>query len=254
LERDLELAEISICAYQRNACSVESWEQLSSEDLGLSPSHFESDNFRATAYRNIQTGEVVVGFRGTQSLGDIGADMAQFDGHHSNTYQSAVDLATALQRQGIDVTYTGHSLGGGLATAAALQGGDQAVGFNSAALTVESADRYGLDISMADRLVTHLLVPGEIVTSIQETPMRSPLGSGPHNDYGPNMLPWETHPAPGRRDVLDPPHQSVVDFVISTMPSGMRLLLSSDGETAAALHMMVSVMASLRATKQARCS
>ena len=253
LLRDLELAEISACAYEDGECNVDGWVQLSGEELRLDDSYLEVRNFRAVVYRNENTQEVVVGFRGTAGLGDAFADANQYENGPSRTYRNAIDLASRLNEEGIDVTYTGHSLGGGLATAAALQGSEQAVGFNSAALTVGFAERYGLDITQADNLVTHIIVPGEIVTTLQETPMQDPSGSGPHNDYGPNPLPWETNPAPGRRDVLELPSQEAIDGAIARLSWWVRVPLPRGLETDIALHMMTSVIASLEETIEARC-
>ncbi len=258
LQHDRDLARISQCAYQNGPCDVPGWTQLEHaviySELGVDPAKLERKNFRAVIYRNNQTGEDVVGFRGTQEWDDYVVDINQFEGRDTPIYGYARELAQALDRAKADVTFTGHSLGGGLATAAALTSHQQAIGFNSAALTERSAERHGSSIKDADHLVTHLLVPGEWVTSFQETPMRDPRGSGPHNDYGANTLPWETHPAPGRRDMLEPPSQAAFDRAMAEVPTLARVILTESVETSVALHSMISVISSLDETIAARCT
>ena len=253
LEYYLELAYISQCAYAPSPCNVNGWEELSAADLGLDPSYFEQGNFRAVIYRNSTTGEIVVAFRGTAVAADFVDDAMQFGGHHSDSYRAAVELGERLAFAGIDVTFTGHSLGGGLATAAALAGGQDAIGFNSASLTEDSADRYDLEISDADDQVTHILVPGDVVTTIQETPYRDPLGVGPHNDYGPNREPWTTHPAPGMRDELDPADPVLLATVAENLPNFINAILWENMELAVAAHMMVAVISALENTIASRC-
>ena len=231
------------------------WTQVAPSSLVQDPTLFARDNFRAVAYRNNITGELVVAFRGTQEIGDLVADMNQFDGHDSRTYRDAIALASALalENPNDDITFTGHSLGGGLATAAALQTGEQAVGFNSAALTEDSADLYGLDLNDANTQVTHLLVPGEAVTALQETAMPAPPDPFPMDPDNPPDRPWVTHPAPGMRHVLDPPDQSVINQAVAGFPMAVNLLLPRDAEESIAAHLMVSVMSSLHNTYNARC-
>ena len=94
-----------------------------------------ASGFRASIYRN-DAGQVVVAFAGTDpsEMPDIGADAAQAFGLETTQYNKAVDLAKKAEvafGEG-NVIFTGHSLGGGLASTAALAVDATAVTFNSA--------------------------------------------------------------------------------------------------------------------------
>ena len=94
-----------------------------------------ASGFRASIYRN-DAGQVVVAFAGTDpsEMPDIGADAAQAFGLETAQYNKAVDLAKKAEVAFGDgnVIFTGHSLGGGLASTAALAVDATAVTFNSA--------------------------------------------------------------------------------------------------------------------------
>jgi len=255
LEHDVEMARLSMCAYEIGGACMDAgkWELLDPEHFGLDPSDFENRHMHAFAYRHVVTDEIVVAFRGTANGTDVVTDMNQYEGRYSQAYQDAYNLASRLDERGFDVTYTGHSLGGGLATIAALSGGAQAIGFNSAALTEATANRHGLDIADADRHVTHLLVPGEAVTALQETPMRDPSGFGLDNDYDRQTPDWITHPAPGRRDVLVDPRQEDIDQAMEALPWLVTPFLSVGYEESIVRHMMTLVASALYKTIVARC-
>lgn len=219
LSHDIEMARLSMCAYSVGPCEhLGGWEPLGAEYFGLSPEYLNNKYLNVAAYRHPATGEVVMAFRGTVTRTDVLTDLNQFEGRPTKAYRQARDLALALQQRGHEVTYTGHSLGGGLATLAALASGEQAYGSNSASLVDATAQRHGLDLADADRLVTLLLVPGEAITRLQEVPMRNSSGFGRDDDYDRVIPDWETHPAPGRRDVLAEPSREDIERARDELP------------------------------------
>lgn len=114
----------------------------------------EESDFRASIYKRVVGGktEYVVGFRGTapregllnnlKEGANIREDVTQALGLNSpgdrSAYDRAIKLATKVSRnarkQGASVSYTGHSLGGGMASAAAAQTGNPATSYNAAGL------------------------------------------------------------------------------------------------------------------------
>ena len=93
------------------------------------------DGFAAALYKI--GGHYYLVFRGTQggSLRNWWANLRQALGFRSSQYDQAVELAKAVYKKlGGNVTFVGHSLGGGLASAAAFATGGRAITFNAAGL------------------------------------------------------------------------------------------------------------------------
>ncbi len=105
--------------------------------------------YRAAAYKNEQTRQLVIAFSGTDDLADQVTDLNQFLGIIPEQYKQGVDTVQqllALVSNGVvipeigellafDVILTGHSLGGGIAQFVADIFQQRAVGFNSAPLS-----------------------------------------------------------------------------------------------------------------------
>lgn len=114
---------------------------VSIPDLAPSMLRDEQSGFDAAIYCNDQ-GQYVVAFRGTdQWFGPEGADIkangGQALGLTTEQYKQAITLAqSAVEAFGKgNVIFTGHSLGGGLASAAMLATGAPGVTFNAAGLS-----------------------------------------------------------------------------------------------------------------------
>lgn len=71
-----------------------------------------------------------------------------------------MDLASQIKDKlpGNVINITGHSLGGGLATAASLTTGNRAYVFNAASVHPEMATQNGLDYSQASSTVDRYMV------------------------------------------------------------------------------------------------
>ncbi|HNY01700.1 MAG TPA: PAAR domain-containing protein, partial [Bacteroidales bacterium] len=82
----------------------------------------EKSGFQAEIYQSTFTTppKVVVSFRGTANKEGWFANLKQALGFKSKQHQQAIELAQRLKDQGINAEFTGHSLGGGLTSAAAL--------------------------------------------------------------------------------------------------------------------------------------
>lgn len=143
-------------------------------------------------FENTETGDMVLAFRGTEplSLEDWVEDAEQIFGD-SEQYEQGIALARDLQSSldqyntdnGTDkqLSFTGHSLGGGLATAAALATDNEAIVFDAAGLSQGTIDKGGLDISNADN-ITNMNVKGDILSDWNGKQDNSTIISG--NQYG----------------------------------------------------------------------
>ena len=106
---------------------------LQKKDLSPNKSHFRAQIFER---QGPNSGQYVVSFRGTTSGEDWKNNFAQGAGKHSDYYDRAQDVANRVDfKSGGQVSFTGHSLGGGLASAAAVSTGQPATTFNAAGLS-----------------------------------------------------------------------------------------------------------------------
>lgn len=142
--------------------------------------HDEASGFDAAIYRNAQ-GHHVIAYRGTDSWGvgrggDLLDNLGQGLGIDTAQYSRAVDLATMAHKvfgEG-NVAITGHSLGGGLASAAMVATGMPGVTFNAAGLSDDSIRKFGLSPNaVRDQLadsgqIRRYVVDGDILTAAQQ--------------------------------------------------------------------------------------
>ncbi|NNE58293.1 MAG: DUF2974 domain-containing protein [Hellea sp.] len=138
-------------------------------EMGLSMKDLEPEDsgFRAAVFKK-KDGKVVVAFKGTTmtSLEDWKNNAAQELKGKSDYYTRAQAISYELMESKVDnVSFTGHSLGGGLASAAARRSGKSASTFNAAGLNPKTLeDRPG------GGHIDRVYVKGDIVTSIQIGP------------------------------------------------------------------------------------
>lgn len=158
----LDYALLSQAVYSSKYSPIDGWQELPSKaplkisftDIAASPSvSAQVNNTTALStppYADIETGffgrafkksnEIIIAFRGTEitELGDLKADVQNFSNAKPEQYQQALDFVAGVLNDvppGVDkITLTGHSLGGGLASYAALYFGANAVVFNGAGL------------------------------------------------------------------------------------------------------------------------
>ena len=271
LAHDQQMAILSDCVYQAPPCGgkdIGDWEVVPYGDLGRPPltrNDFVQTNrsgedrgFYSRPYRNKKTGELVVAFRGTEpEWRDIVADINQLQHGYSDQYKRAQKLAERLEAGGVNsVTYTGHSLGGGLATTAAASTRQESVTFNAAALSPATAETLSIEYSEAKKAALNYVVPGEAVTALQDIPWRPGTTVGRDDDYGGRPRQTST-PAPGPRYVLRPPHPSTFQHYVSAPDWLKNMPVIGIGarwaERAGNLHRSIFVLSAMEETIQHQC-
>ena len=137
-------------------------QQKSAEGAGV-------PGFKAIKYQDYITGEdqYVLAFGGTDDKWDWGNNFAQGSGLLPDQYDKAIKLGREFKRDGKQghLVVTGHSLGGGLASAAALAGGFPADTFNAAWLHEETRTLIGPDANGG--AISAYYVDYDILTFIQ---------------------------------------------------------------------------------------
>lgn len=115
---------------------------------------------------------------GTQMTdwGDIKEDITQLFGE-TKQYVESVDVAGKISDKlgDSELTFVGHSLGGGLAAANALLTGRNATTFNPAAITSATLKKLGLS-NTPKGTIFNVVVKGEIVDHLQSKIGLSPIG------------------------------------------------------------------------------
>ena len=138
-------------------------------DIGLKPgdvapgkSGFHADVFSRDG---VDGKQYVVAYKGTADRTDLKNDIQQGIGSNADEYGQAIRLSRAVSQAGIsDVTYTGHSLGGGLASASAASQNQPATTFNAAGLSTATVGGYPAQSAPVDAYY----VSGEPLSAVQD--------------------------------------------------------------------------------------
>ncbi|MCC5918731.1 MAG: hypothetical protein JJU02_15530, partial [Cryomorphaceae bacterium] len=140
-------------------------------DKGFVLSHKDS-GFNSQLYSRTVEGkkQYVYAFQGTdfyENNKDMETNANQILTGKAHQYAIAVKNARMLKEKlNENLMFTGHSLGGGLASIAALFTGLSAVTFNAAAISEKTKDKYNLNNVSDDRIIA-FHVKGEVVTEGQ---------------------------------------------------------------------------------------
>lgn len=128
-----------------------------------------ASGFHAAVYVNTDTGKVTVAFAGTEgAANDILTDVANGLSIPTTQYEKAMDLAHYVKDTfGDNVEFVGHSLGGGLATAASAATGLGATTFNSAGVSESTVQSLGGSLLAAGPIAA-VSVSGEVLTTFQD--------------------------------------------------------------------------------------
>ncbi|PHM38239.1 alpha/beta hydrolase [Xenorhabdus innexi] len=184
---DYTLAQVTRDVYRRNSFGIGEYVRMSDEELvkaGIDPDILDdrTTGFQAGIYRN--KGLYIVSFTGSNEIKDFMASIRQGLGYNEKQYNQAVALAqVALKTLGKNVIFTGHSMGGGLASMAALTTGKPAVTFNSAGVSDWTLKRMGWSPGagreIAEQgLIRNYIVEHDWLDNLQKAlPIPQPMGS-----------------------------------------------------------------------------
>ena len=150
-------------------------EQLPAQ-LRQRPFEDPASGYFGALYRNADNGTIIYANRGTEGPDklDVRANVLQAFGLESKQYTTAMKVARNLRATyGGKLSFTGHSLGGGLASAQALVTGLPATTFNAAGLNPETVRRMlGSDFDNAwahgNSLVSAYYVKGDPLSQVQD--------------------------------------------------------------------------------------
>jgi len=176
----VEQAKLAQNVYNPKLDTPEGWNNVSGDPAKLAQYKLKSGdfsipgtNFRAQVY---EPDKDVFGsdfkpqvvFQGTDKykLSDWKNNLMQGMNKDSAYYSRAVSIGKALAKSGADVDIVGHSLGGGMASAASRTSGLAATTFNSAGLNPLTVARYGGTPLASD--IQAYRVEGEVLTAAQE--------------------------------------------------------------------------------------
>src|SRR5690606_20593271 len=134
----------------------------------------EETGFRAITVVNAD-GEIAIVFAGTDDLKDVVEDARQAILGNGEQYAEAIAYAKKMsEKHGHIDRYVGHSLGGGLASTAAVTFHTPATTFNAAGIHWRTAYANGASLGNAENLVDAYRVRGEPLTAVQDS--RNALG------------------------------------------------------------------------------
>ncbi|WP_024892037.1 DUF2974 domain-containing protein [Luteimonas huabeiensis] len=186
---DKDLALLSQDVYQTDASGpigAAGWTRVEHLPPGITtPLQSDASGFQAQIYTD-GNGNYALAFAGTEftSGADWLANLGQGLGFETAQYRDAMALAQEASAEwGDNLVITGHSLGGGLASAASLATGNPAVTFNAAGLSDQTLRDLGFTPNgarelAADGQVRRYTVENDILTAVQQngSPLPDALG------------------------------------------------------------------------------
>jgi len=101
------------------------------------------------------------------NIADWSNNFTQGVGRNSEYYEKAVKIGESLSKVS-NVDISGHSLGGGLASAASMASGKPAWTFNAAGLNAGTVEKYGGSVIGSAKDIQAYRVDGELLTKLQE--------------------------------------------------------------------------------------
>ncbi|MGF6481943.1 hypothetical protein [Paraburkholderia sp. JPY419] len=186
----VEKARLSDHVYEPSSPVPEGWANRSGDRgfldrYGLKPKDLKikGSDFRAQLY---EPDAAVFGndmkpalaFKGTEmtSLADWSNDLSQSVDMESPYYNRAVSIGKNLAFSTEPIDITGHSLGGGLCSAASVASGKECWSFNAAGLHPKTVEHYGGQVTPSNINAYH--VNGDILTVAQTwTPLPGAAGT-----------------------------------------------------------------------------
>jgi hypothetical protein len=201
----VERARLSEHVYHSDAVppvpAPEGWHQLTAKELarkGVTPAMLTDpkSGFKAALYQSSfeRPPKVVVAYAGTEDTPDWMTNLQQGVGLESKQYNSAMRLAkNVMQKSKVGtVDITGHSLGGGLASAATVVTGAKGYTFNAAGLHPSTVERAPYSVSAASMAAMGKRIDAYHSTADPLTNLQSgiALAQGPTPGYvlGPEAL------------------------------------------------------------------
>jgi RHS repeat-associated protein len=134
-------------------------------------SYYTHPGYRAVTFENTASNEVVLAYSGTDDgldwTANIGQGLIGGTAQYAHAENDALDVLNRFP--GREVIFVGHSLGGGLASVAALAHSNVAVTFNAAG--VSSWTLPEIDFSIASQLIRSYRVQGDLLSTIQHSPI-----------------------------------------------------------------------------------
>lgn len=175
LGRSIPYAQLSDAIYDFDNVVVDNWELI--EHIS------KSSGMQAGVYNNVETSELVLAFRGTETcdfpcsfsetkayLLDVATDAALTAGFVDNQFKHAFNFAQEMVNKYPErkITVTGHSLGGGLAQAVGSVLGLETFAFNSSPVPDDYFDNYPITLT-TEQLEELIYVIGDIHDPVSNT-------------------------------------------------------------------------------------
>ncbi|MDR1484080.1 MAG: DUF2974 domain-containing protein [Planctomycetaceae bacterium] len=136
-------------------------------------SQYNSNGFKTQLYHDQHSDKFILGFSGTipTNINDWRTNFNQFFGKKAEQYIRGIELVNNIREDYIDrVIVTGHSLGGGIATVAAIARQLKCITFNPPAIHKNTLKQFEpINYTNINKQISRFVVAGEILDLINKT-------------------------------------------------------------------------------------
>lgn len=186
------------------------YEEVDPGELGIDPALLSDEHGMQAGIYRTPDGGYVLAYRGSDENTDWVTNVRQGVGLPDPQYEQAMQLAAAVdEASGGDVTFTGHSLGGGLAAAAAMATGQPAVTFDAAGVHDNTAARAAEIRGEGATSATVMAESGQ--GQIRTYAMETDILTNAQED---SPIAGLAPDAPGTQIILDTPESAQRDAVV----------------------------------------
>ena len=196
LDPAIQNLQMDACAYSLSCTRVSNNVRLTErmirerygDDIYNLTTDVRGEGFQSSIFYNPVSDHATVAFAGTNHWDDLDDWASGYSKISNAQVDQAILLSQLLSRQETSISFTGHSLGGALASAGAYSTDNEAITFNAEGIHPLTLGEMSLD-QQREAKITAYYIKGEVVSSFQDA-----MNYGYRHLFGAQKNWWNVNP------------------------------------------------------------